>query len=283
MMRTRLTQLLVGGVAAVAVVLGAASVAGAAPAVRPAQYAPTTTTVNDGSAPAFSEFAAEQKEKMENSSRMVMMAGLLFILASVAPFTVMKLIPFAEGIDSLEGGARFVSSRPMATVGAFSSTKNAGMWGNGKWTGGGQAGAASGSPGGGPTGKGGSSPSSSPSQPSRGSSKSNVAAGDTRGVTGLGGPVGGGDSAGDSGSSGGGLGAGSTGSAGELDSGGSGGGVGGMGPKSETGMRRLAKYGAALAVGGPVGVAGLYAARRVKEKRSFQPRRGAPTAPGGAP
>ena len=252
--------LAVGGL----VVLGTASAAGAAPA-RP-QQTPTTTTVNNGGAQAFSEFAAAERKKQESSTRMIMMAGVLFILAAVAPFAVMKLIPFAEGIDALEGGAKYLSSRPTAGfqqlgtgLNIMSSARGLGGFGL-PAPGGGLGG--SGSPTGRatfrmrPTGGTGTSPGSGATSASS-----------------LGGGVGDGAAPGGGGGFGGGF-------EGEIDFGGGGdrggGGGGGGGGRRETPGGRFMKYAAGFAFGGPVGVAIVAGSRAARRKRTHQPRGGAP-------
>jgi len=244
----RLTHFL--GAAAIAglVVFGAASAASAQTAdTSPLSGVTTLESMTDA-----------QRVEAQHSTRMRMMAGFLFILAAVAPFAVMKLIPFAEGIEALEAGAKWASSRPMTGLqltgqGVNISGRNLSslLGKSGSSTaGGGAAG------GGMPGGKG---------------KFSAVISGPGSGGPGSGGPGSGGPGSGGPGSGG------PMTMTGEMDFGGGDDAGGGGGGQTESGGRRSGKYALAFATMGPMGVAGVYAMRKVRQKKAYKKRPPPPT------
>lgn len=84
--------------------------------------AQTTTTTAPGTT-GLDTVSAAVSQDSSNKTRTMLMGGVLFCVAAIAPFTVMKLIPFAEGIEALEGTSRTLSGLPMRTL----STTSAGM------------------------------------------------------------------------------------------------------------------------------------------------------------
>lgn len=118
--------------------------------------AQTTTTTTAPGTTGLGGVTSSLSEESSGKLRTMLMGGVLFCVAAIAPFTLMKLIPFAEGIEALEGTSRSISSLPMRSLMTTSSGMNVAGKNLSSLFGKGKAAAAAATPGGG--GPGGGSP-----------------------------------------------------------------------------------------------------------------------------